>query len=54
VFGEQIALIEVRIAAEDEGADAHVHVAIEFGEDLIGIADDGAAAARAGEADTAP
>ena len=39
---EEITLIEMRIAAEDEGADAEVHVAVEFGEDLVGVADDGA------------
>jgi hypothetical protein len=42
---KEIALVEMRVAAEDEGAHAHVHVAVEFSEDLIGIANDGAGAA---------
>ena len=54
VLGKEIALVEVGVTAEDEGADAHVHVAIEFGEDLVGISDNGAGAAAAGKADAAP
>ncbi len=54
VLGEEVALFEVRVATEDEGADAEVHVAVEFGKDLVGVADDGAGATAAGEADAAP
>src|SRR5580692_8517603 len=43
--GEKVALVEMGIAAEDKGTDAHVHIAVELGEDLIGVARDGAAAA---------
>src|SRR3954468_19335758 len=30
VFREEVALVEVRVAAQDEGANAHVHIALQF------------------------
>ena len=51
---EEIAFLEVRIAGEDEGADAHRDVALELGEDLIRIADDRARTAAPRPADPAP
>ena len=54
MLGKEITLIQMRVAAEDEGAHAHVHVAVQFGKDLSGIADDGAGAAATREADAAP
>lgn len=54
MLGEEIALVEMRVAAEDEGSNAQVHVAVEFGEHLTRIADDGTGAAASGEANTAP
>lgn len=54
VPGEEVTFFEVGVAAEDEGANAEVHVAIEFGKDLVGVADDGTGAAAAGETDAGP
>ena len=54
VSGKEITFFEMRIATEDEGAHAHVHVAVELGEHLIRISHDGAGAAAACEADAAP
>src|SRR6056297_798336 len=44
----------MRVATEDERADSHVDVPVQFREYLIGIADDGAAATAAGQPDAAP
>ena len=52
--GEQIALGLVRITRQDEAFDAQAPIGIELGQHLIGIADDGGAAARAGAADAGP
>src|SRR4051794_18620774 len=54
VPGKEITLVEVGVAAQDKRAHSHVHVAMELREHLIGISDDGAAAATAGETDPAP
>src|SRR5262245_17708398 len=54
VPGEKLALIEMRIAAEDERAHPHRDVALQLLIDLTGIADDRARAAAPRAADAAP
>ena len=51
---EQVRLRRVGVARQDERLDAHVLIAVQLGEDLIGVADDRGAAARAGAADAGP
>ena len=51
---EQVRLRSMRIAREDEGLNAHIAIGVEFGEHLIGIADDRRAAAGARAADAGP
>ena len=45
VASKQIRLRRVRISGEDERLDAHCLVAAELAEHLVGVADDGRAAA---------
>src|SRR4051812_12303098 len=54
VAGEEVTLFQVGVAAEDKRPHPHVHIAIELCQDLIGIADDGAATAAPREPDPAP
>ena len=52
--GEAVALALVRVAAQDEGVDAHGPVGVERGPDLVGVADDRRTSARPSTADTGP
>lgn len=37
VLGKEITFLQMRVATQDEGADAHVEVAVQLGQDLVGI-----------------
>ena len=54
MFREQLAFRRVRVAAENKRPHSHVQVAVQLCQHLFGIADDGAAAAAAREADAGP
>ena len=49
-----LALGKVRVAGEDEGVDAHGPVGLEFGQYLVGVANDGRPCAAAGPTDARP
>ena len=54
VAGEEVAFGLVRIAGEDERLDAQGLIGLELRQHLVGVADDGGAAAGAGAADAGP
>jgi hypothetical protein len=54
VAGEQIEFGRVRVPGEDERIDSGPAVLFEFGQNLVGIPDDGGAAAGPSAADAGP
>jgi hypothetical protein len=54
VAAEQIGLGRMGVAGQDEGIDAERLIGLQLGQHLVGIADNGGAAARAGAADAGP
>ena len=51
---EALALVEVRVPRQDEGVDAELHVPLELGPDLVGVAHDRRPAAASGPPDAGP